>query len=269
MTDEGEKSWSGILAQLGNLEREGKWLFRGDTADILQTGLERACASWPDPHPDPAKTERSLLKDFRRRYPAWNSWTPPSTDTLEWLALMQHYGAPTRLLDCTYSPFIAAFFALQKLLLSTHNQAFVWVFRASWFRQIHSQLPSDSERKALDHVANNQDGVAFEELFLRAEPIRFVYPVNPRTLNERLVLQQGVFLCPGDVTASFEANLRVLEGAEDPNNVQRLVIHRSDLRVGLQMSLRMNLDEATLFPGLQGYAGSLRTRLAFLADMGL
>ena len=34
---------------------------------------------------------------------------------LEWLALMQHYGTPTRLLDFTRSPYVACYFALEEL----------------------------------------------------------------------------------------------------------------------------------------------------------
>lgn len=266
MSEDAEGRWAAAEKEMRGLK--GKWLFRGDTAGVLQTGLERACAAWPAPRPDPAQAERRLLADFRRRYPGWSTWAPPDSDSLAWTALMQHYGAPTRLLDCTYSPFIAAYFALQKLLMSAEPRAFVWAFRTSWFSQVHGRLPSNRERDGLDRVANNHDGEAFEELFLRAEPIRFVYPVNPRTMNERLVLQQGVFLCPGDVTASFADNLGALDGVGDRRNFVRIELPRSVLAVGLHTLLRMNLDAATLFPGLQGYAESLRTRVAFLGDTG-
>ena len=40
---------------------------------------------------------------------------PPATpdDKLSSLAIMQHYGAPTRLIDFTFSPHVALFFALR------------------------------------------------------------------------------------------------------------------------------------------------------------
>jgi hypothetical protein len=40
--------------------------------------------------------------------------TPDQDDWLEWIALMQHYGAPTRFLDWTYSLYVAVFFAVER-----------------------------------------------------------------------------------------------------------------------------------------------------------
>jgi hypothetical protein len=39
----------------------------------------------------------------------------------------------------------------------------------------------------------------------------FVIPVNPFMLNERLVIQQGLFLCAGDISIPFEDNLAMLQ----------------------------------------------------------
>ena len=42
---------------------------------------------------------------------------------------------------------------------------------------------------------------------MRAIPKTFACPQNPFRLNERLTIQKGVFMCPGNVTVPFEENL--------------------------------------------------------------
>jgi FRG domain len=42
-------------------------------------------------------------------------------DDLTWLALMQHYAIPTRLLDFTYSPFVGLYFAIQNNTSASGN----------------------------------------------------------------------------------------------------------------------------------------------------
>lgn len=272
MADKSKTAWLRVIHELHDLDDERKWIFRGDLAvshDDVRPGLEIACNAWRAGRPDPLETERCLLADFQRRYPAWENWAPPDDDALAWMALMQHYGAPTRLLDCTYSPFIACYFALQKLLMSKDKEeASVFFFRKSWFEEQVDELLRDSGRLgALNRVRHNHDGRAFEQLFLRGQPVQFVYPVNPRAMNERLTQQQGVFLCPGDIRVSFADNLKSLKYRRLRENCRRVRLPRSVLRIGLSELLRMNLDAATLFPGLQGYAESLRTRLPFLARL--
>ncbi len=55
--------------------------------------------------------EQWMLHEFKRKYPLFSSILPKHQDNFEWLAVMQHYGAPTRLLDFTDSILVAAYFA--------------------------------------------------------------------------------------------------------------------------------------------------------------
>jgi hypothetical protein len=77
--------------------------------------------------PDVEKIEREMLEDFQRRsihlidYQPGTSW--------DWLALAQHHGMATRLLDWTENPLIALWFSMASKSEAKHSDySVVWGF---------------------------------------------------------------------------------------------------------------------------------------------
>jgi hypothetical protein len=84
-----------------------EWVYRGqrDAGWDLTTSLER---HGPEGRTLPG-AEAELLRQFKRRAHVYLAPHHIASDTGEWLALMQHFGAPTRLLDVTRSRYVAAY----------------------------------------------------------------------------------------------------------------------------------------------------------------
>jgi hypothetical protein len=96
----------------GDIERTA-WAFRGvdDATFQLEPSIERSAKGssmgW-------AALELNVSQEFKSRAQMYISPPLIPTDELTWLALMQHYGIPTRLLDFTFSPFVAVYFAARE-----------------------------------------------------------------------------------------------------------------------------------------------------------
>jgi len=270
--------WDKFVELATSAFNDGKWLFRGvlDNWD-LEPSLQRVCGTdWGIPLTEIATIEKGLIREFKRSYPPDSAIPAPAfADYLAWLCLMQHHGAPTRLLDWTFSPFVAAFFALDSLLASNDDsrKAAVWALsdKPISSTSVKAILPDDLKQE-YDQYLPRRDGRPFRALFLEAgPPCAFAIPVNSYSLSQRIVIQQGTFLCPGDVSLTFEQNLLAMPGAKDPGNLRKILLPRNatflaDAFAGLH---RMNMTHATLFPGLDGYARSLRHKIDFLRRANL
>ena len=167
---------------------------------------------------------------------------------------MQHHGAPTRLLDWTYSIFVAAYFAIE---YATEDCA-VWKIDKEWLRDEGEKLFQKDSREAIffrgkgDEDAENQ----FKRDVIDRPPITAIVQVNPFQLDERLTIQKGVFLYPCHAGESFEANLKAMPGFID--HVVKLTIPHEERWPTLKALHSMNISRATLFPGLDGFAQSLK-----------
>jgi hypothetical protein len=264
------RSWDQLNEEQKRLNATGHtWIFRGqrDSAWHLETSLERVAKQLAVPESELPLREAGLIRRFKRQYHHYSVVSPAAGNYLEWLSIMQHYGAPTRLLDWTYSFFPALYFAVE----NGDSEGALWAINHT---ELVAALKTDKElaliEKLVDETRNVLDLETFKKAFAQNPPVQFVCPVNPYRLNERLTIQQGLFLCPGDVSKSFEHNLAAVVGESPASTViTKFLIPKEPLfrREIFCRLYRMNMNASTLFPGLEGFARSLATLIALPADI--
>jgi FRG domain len=245
-------SWDNFIKVVSS--HEGRWVYRGQRGNWpLQPSLERCIGTWRCDIVFAPKIEQQMIRDFRRRYPDHTD-AAVHEDTLYCLALMQHHTAPTRLMDWTYSPFVAAKFAAER----GAEDAVIWCLNAQWCRERAEAQPvvgSDVKLRGDDAMRNDD---TFRRIYLDAHR-PFVCLENPFRLNQRLVLQRGVFLCTGDISMGFQKNIEAMDGWDSELNMIKLELRLGKKQVEqfANQLKQMNMTSALLFPGLDGFAFSL------------
>jgi hypothetical protein len=236
------------------------WAFRGqsDASWPLYSSLSRYLKNYRI-HPDAwFPQEERIGRIFRRKAHLFLDHVPDEADAFQWLALMQHHGAPTRLLDFTWSPFVAAFFALER---ATEDAAVWAVFVPALWRTGHKiSFPDKEERLGPDERSLRNPG-AYENYYLDND-VPFVSSGEPMVMNKRLIAQSGTFVVPSVLDQPVE---QVLAGYSPARRaVTKFVLETSRLRKEAMLALyNMNLTNATLFPDLDGLARSMAYELEF------
>jgi len=238
------ESWEEYLSIISDSPYQN-WAFRGqrDASAPLFSVLSRYFLSFRiDPRAWREQEER-ILRIFKRKAIHFLDIVPDLEDDFEWLALMQDHGAPTRLLDFTWSPYVAAFFALH----NTTHEGVIWACNPVELEKM--------KRVELDKPTS------FRKYFL-ASTGDFVWLCEPYAMNRRLIAQSGTFLVPGVLNKSIEEILK-----EYPNPKETLIkfiLPAEKVREkGMHELYRMNITQSTLFPDLDGLARSLAYELEF------
>lgn len=246
------------------------WIFRGqsDSSWRLRPSLERV-ALYPIPLPsgetrelieDAYFVEDMLQREFARRAHHFIPDPPGRDESIEWLALMQHHGVPTRFLDWTRSPYVALYFAVSEVQPGTTCS--VWAIDAKALNRacgLSQLVPDDAAAEDDDRYGSHW--LRTNEEFLSVcfdSPRTTVIPLEPFRMNERLTIQQGLFLCPANLAIPFESTLCAVLRNTRNTCLFRLDIPSEMRLVFLQELNRMNINHATLFPGLDGLGASLR-----------
>ena len=229
------------------------WAFRGhsDADWQLFSTLSRYLISfkvhknaWP-------QQESRILRIFRRKAHLFLDHIPDEDDSLQWLALMQHHGAPTRLLDFTWSPYVAAFFALERAT----GDAAIWALFPPWLYDKSSRTVRPSQRIEANEIGPWVKG-NYEKNFLPNQS-RISIIGEPQRMNQRIIAQSGTFVMPGVLDSP-------LEDLAPAKAVTKFILVSSKLRKqALEELYKMNISHATLFPGIDGLARSLAYELEF------
>lgn len=243
------ESWRALLRYFRSRSWDG-WAFRGhgDASWSLESSIERTVhvrfGVSRDLLPD---CEDRLVRRFQRQAHHFLKDPPHYSNMLEWLSLMQHHGAPTRLLDWTYSFYVAAFFAIEQI--TPGDTCAIWAFDYRWCHARLNQMYPDYEQA---HSAGGH-------FLWSPQTSPGIFPVNPFRLNERLTIQQGCFMAPGDLKITFSQNLDEMTPPERKSPLLKLQLKcdKELLKEAYRDLHRMNVTTAALFPGLDGFARGL------------
>jgi FRG domain len=195
--------------------------------------------------------ERHLLRNFRK----YAHRERPGPTMWDWLALAQHHGLPTRLLDWTFSPLIALHFAT-----ATWNDdpSALWAVDCEG---AHALLP-----ERLQAALDAEGALVFTtEMLAEQAPTLgqldalddgddpFCLFFEPPSLDERIINQSAVLSTTSDARCHMEDWLDAHPGLwrmwEIPPDVKADVRERLD---------QANITERVLLPGLDGLAAWLR-----------
>ena len=254
MTEIRVGSWDELNEQLyrnAYNERIGRirspYAFRGmsNAAYPLTTSLSRLGGDY-------GRMEQHLLRNFRK-YARRSD--VPSDSIWDWMAVGQHHGLPTRLLDWTFSPQVAMHFATARLR-EFHNDGVIWTVD---FVQAHALLPRPLREELECEAA---DMFTAEMLHRRAPSLEkfdaldgepFAVFFEPPSLDDRIINQFALFAAMSRPDAMMGDWLRAHPG------LYRRIVIPAELKWEVRDKLdQANVTERVLFPGLDGLSAWLK-----------
>lgn len=236
-------SW---MAEIGRFR--SRHAFRGlsDKEYPLETTLIRLGGDY-------AELEHHLLRNFRKY--AHRSDLLEGDSLWHWLSMAQHYGLPTRLLDWTYSPFIAMHFATANIEKYNVDGA-IWAVN---YMQLHKMLPSRLRDRLQNEGANvftvemlNDAVTSLSELDQISDQDLALF-LEPPSMDDRIINQYAFFSLMSNPMATLS------EWLEQYPDICRKVIIPKELKWEIRDKLdQANITERVLFPGLDGLSDWLR-----------
>lgn len=195
--------------------RDSGWIFRGVSSPkhYLIPSIGREAVYGPYKR---AQEER-LIKEFKNR--AIGLISDPRFDDWDWLGYAQHIGVPTRLLDWSVSPLVAAYFALE----STADSDRV-VYAVQYSQYVH-----EVDHRNTSPFANTKEG-------------RFTAPLA----FDRIRAQRGIFTIHPTPTKIFH-----------PKGLKSFLISSVQVKDFQRRLFKYGIDHWHIYPDAQGLGQQL------------
>ena len=163
------------------------------------------------------KTELRLLGLFKERAVLYLDFIP--RNDWDWLALASHHGLPTRLLDWSWNPLVAAYFAVRE---ESKEDSVIYAYRSGT-----KMLNTDKIGKPLEY---------------RKKIGRFI----PSHVTRRIEAQAAIFTLHPDPEIPFKSK-----------EIEKLII-KNGYRKKLKKEIYIyGIHQASLFPDLDGLSAHL------------
>jgi len=236
-----ESSWK---APLGRFRSSFAYRGVGRIDYSLETSLARLGGA--------EELERHMLRNFRKYA---QREAVPQDSVWNWLAVAQHHGLPTRMLDWTYSPYVALHFATENVDAFACDGV-IWCVDYS----LTNGLLPDRLKQAL---ADEGSDVFTAEMLAHAAPSLaefdaladdpFVAFLEPPSLDERIINQFALFSLLSGPSTRFDTWL------ESHPQAWRKIIIPAELKWEIRDKLdQANITERVLYPGLDGLSRWLK-----------
>lgn len=234
-----------VLAPGGWPGPPSRWWFRGQASSAwpLESSLDRQCGGRMSRH-EISRLMDELVPVLGERLRLLEDWAlGPSvehTSDEQLLALAQHHGTPTRLLDWSRSPYVAAFFAMSDVAAVLGPHEF-----------------DDGDRCAI-WALDTRAGC-----FNAGSGVTLVSP--DQWANLRLQRQQGAFSFNSSLHATLEQYCAeyYLSEVPDVSPLTMVTLPRNVARLALQDLELMGVTSESLYPGVEGTC-----RYAFVRTAG-
>lgn len=209
------KSFTELLSVIESAKIGQNMIFRGisDSSYELITSLGRSESVTGK---STKKLEERLIKLFKESSIPYLEHQPQNE--LEWLAVAQHFGLPTRLLDWSYNPLISIYFAVES---KPEQDSAVFMFSGCSTIQDSNQIDPYS----LDKVCR----------------------YRPPHISSRIQNQAGLFTIHNEPNEPFEHDKLI-----------KIIIPKAKKSIIKKTLFKYGINQRIIYPGLEGVSKDLK-----------